>query len=220
MDAFAIGRYPVTNAQYRYFIEDDGYDKEDYWTEEGWGYRKQGGWTEPRLWDDERFNQPNQPVVGVSWYEAVAHCRWLSRKTNQSCRLATEAEWERAARHSDGREYPWGDTWQEDATNYQETGIKRPSAVGIFPIDSAVCGVQDMAGNISEWCQTRWHEETEKEYAVPYRSDDGREDLGGKQRHHRVWRGGAWNDKNKSWLCCAFRDGHLPHGHSLACHLP
>ena len=212
LDAFAIGRYPITNAQFRYFVEDGGYQNRDYWTKEGWQYRERGSWEEPRLWDDERFNQDNQPVVSVSWYEAVAYCNWLSQKTGQTYRLPTEAEWERAARHTDGRLYPWGEEEpHQETTNYAATGLERPSAVGLFPVDTAVCGAQDMAGNISEWCQTRWRDENRKDYPMPYRPDDGREDISGSWQTYRVWRGSSWF-ADKSRLRCASRDWYLPFG--------
>ncbi|MCB0012593.1 MAG: SUMF1/EgtB/PvdO family nonheme iron enzyme, partial [Anaerolineales bacterium] len=195
LDAYAISRYPVTNAQFRYFVEDGGYTEKwrACWTDEGWQQRSEGSWIEPRFWDDERFNQANQPAVGVSWYEAVAYCNWLGRKTGQNCRLPTEAEWERAARHTDGREYPWGEEEpNQETTNFEATGLERPAAVGIFPADTAVCGAQDLAGNISEWCQTRWQNEDGTKYALPYRLDDGREDISGSWQAYRVWRGGTW----------------------------
>jgi formylglycine-generating enzyme required for sulfatase activity len=95
LDAFAIARYPVTNAQFRHFVEDGGYTEKwrACWTKEGWQYRGSGSWREPRWRDDERLSQDNQPVVGVSWYEAVAYANWLSRQTGKPYRLPTEAEW-------------------------------------------------------------------------------------------------------------------------------
>jgi formylglycine-generating enzyme required for sulfatase activity len=72
--------------------------------------------TKPYDWGD-RFSGPNQPVVGVTWYEAVAYSRWLAAKTGKPYRLPTEAEWERAARHTDGRTYPWGEAWQDGIAN-------------------------------------------------------------------------------------------------------
>jgi formylglycine-generating enzyme required for sulfatase activity len=213
VDAFAIARYPITNAQFRYFVADGGYtDKwRNCWTEEGWHYRQQYGWTEPGSWDDERFSQANQPVVDVSWYEAVAYCNWLSRKTGKPYRLPTEAEWERAARHTDGRQYPWGNTWLEGAANSEEAGIGRPSAVGAFPAGAAACGALDMSGNVWEWCSTRYDDENNKPYLIPYRADDGREEMhGSRSRSFRVVRGGAfWNELDA--LRCVYRYWHYPH---------
>ncbi|MCI0731528.1 MAG: SUMF1/EgtB/PvdO family nonheme iron enzyme [Chloroflexi bacterium] len=208
LDAFAIARYPVTNAQFRFFVEDGGYENQVNWTGEGWQYQEEYSWTGPRYWDNESLNQANQPVVGVSWYEAVAYANWLSRKTGKSYRLPTEAEWERAARHTDGREYPWGDEWQEDRANSKEAGVGRPAAVGAFPAGAAACGAQDMGGNVWEWCNTRYDDEGDKPYPMPYRADDGREEMRG-TRSYRVLRGGAfWNDHDA--LRCASRSGHLP----------
>jgi formylglycine-generating enzyme required for sulfatase activity/energy-coupling factor transporter ATP-binding protein EcfA2 len=213
LDAYAIARYPVTNTQFRYFVEDGGYTEKwrKCWTEEGWEERCEGKWTLPRLWDDERFNQANQPVVGVSWYEAVAYCNWLSYKTDKEYRLPSEAEWERAARHTDGREYPWGSAQPRlEMANYSSTGLERPTAVGIFPQDTAVYGMQDMSGNVNEWCQTRWRNEAKRDYPLPYRPDDGRETVEGDNNVWRVIRGGSYYDDQK-WLRCAFRGWYLPH---------
>ena len=151
-EAFAIGRYPVTNAQFRLFVDDDGYTEkwQHCWTKEGWQERQKGGWTEPRLWENVEFAQANQPVVGISWFEAHAYGQWLAAKTGKPYRLPTEAEWERAARHSDGRTYPWGTGWQDGCANTKELGLSRTTAVGMFPVDTAVCGVQDMAGNVND----------------------------------------------------------------------
>ncbi len=184
VDAFAIAHYPVTNAQYRFFVEAGGYENPDFWTKEGWQQRGKEKWTQPRYWDDSFTAIDNKPVVGVSWYEAVAYCNWLSAKTRRSYRLPTEAEWERAARHTDGRTYPWGNKWQGGIINSREAGVGRSTAVGSFPHSTAVCGAQDMSGNVWEWCQSRYADE-------PYRADDGRENLDSQAR--RVVRGGSWH---------------------------
>ena len=85
---YAIAKYPVTNAQYRFFIEDGGYSDprwlERCWTAEGRDYRHKNNWTQPRYWDNAKFSLSNQPVVGVSWYEALAYANWLAEKTGQT----------------------------------------------------------------------------------------------------------------------------------------
>ncbi|MCL4265554.1 MAG: SUMF1/EgtB/PvdO family nonheme iron enzyme [Anaerolineae bacterium] len=201
VDAFAIARYPVTNAQYRFFVAAGGYENPDFWTKEGWQQRGKEKWTQPRHWDDPFISIDNKPVVGVSWYEAVAYCNWLSAQTGQPYRLPTEAEWEWAARHTDGRTYPWGEQWQDGIINSREADVGRTTAVGSFPHSTAVCGAQDMSGNVWEWCQTRWADEE------PYRGDDGRENLDGQVR--RVVRGGSWDfDQYAARAAC--RDHYHP----------
>ncbi|MBX3057624.1 MAG: SUMF1/EgtB/PvdO family nonheme iron enzyme [Anaerolineae bacterium] len=148
VDAFAIARYPVTNAQYRFFVAAGGYENPDFWTKEGWQQRGKEKWTRPRYGDDPFTSIDNKPVVGVSWYEAVAYCNWLSAEAGKSYRLPTEAEWERAARHTDGRTFPWGEQWQDGIINSSEAKVERTTAVGSFPHSTAVCGAQDMSGNV------------------------------------------------------------------------
>ncbi len=210
--AYGIGRYPVTNAQFRLFIEDGGYTEtfRHCWTKEGWSWFNEQQRHEPRYWQDEKFNLPNQPVVGISWYEAVAYVQWLAETTGKPYRLPTEAEWERAARHKDGKAYPWGEEWQDKITNTREGQISRTSAVGIFPKDTAVCGAQDFGGNVGEWCQTRWENEEYIAYALPYQLDDGRELLEGNFTIGRVVKGGDWAN-NKEWSLCGARFRLDPH---------
>jgi formylglycine-generating enzyme required for sulfatase activity len=89
--------------------------------------------------------------VGVSWHEAQAYCIWLSEKSKREYRLPSEEEWERTARHTDGREWVWGDNWEDDMINSEEAQIGRTTAVGAFPRGAAECGAQDMTGNMWEW---------------------------------------------------------------------
>ena len=206
---YAIARYPVTNAQFRMFVDDGGYTERwrRCWTDDGWRWRKDR--TGPYDWG-EKFALPNQPRVGVNWYEAVAYARWLVEKTGRPYRLPTEAEWERAARHTDGRTYPWGEGWQDGMANTQEAGLERTTAVGSFPQDTAVCGAQDLSGNVNEWCQTRWRDENGKDYSLPYRADDGREKLAGGNNVVRVWKGGAWDDAHSAYPRCGARLWYYP----------
>lgn len=208
---YAIARYPVTNAQFRLFVEDGGYTDrwlERCWTAAGRSQRQAEKWTAPRYWDDARWALDNLPVVGVSWYEAQAYAAWLSLKTGQPYRLPTEAEWERAARATDKRAYPWGDVWRDGVCNTQEAGLGRPTAVGCFPAGVSVDGVHDLSGNVWEWCQTRWWDEKGQPYPQPYRGDDGREGLEGDMP--RLLRGGSWYNNAQAARCGA-RGRNLPY---------
>lgn len=102
-------------------------------------------------------------MVGISWYEAAAYCAWLTEHGHRhgwlppgnEIRLPTSLEWERAARHTDRRRYPWGDAEPTpELANYDQTGIGAPSPVGCFPAGVAECGALDLAGNVFEWTTT------------------------------------------------------------------
>ncbi len=185
---FQAGVYPVTNAQYAQFVAARGYEQAGWWSKEGWQEKQKRHWTEPGLWENARWNNPNQPVVGVSWYEAEAFCNWLSHTYGQKYRLPTDAEWERLARGRDGREYPWGNDWQDDRANTGESGIGQTSAVGLFPSGVSPAGAYDCAGNVWEWCAD-WYDE---------------------ERNYRVLRGGGWYD-GQDLARCAFRDYYDPY---------
>ena len=165
-DDFMIGRYPVTNAEYARFIAADGYTTRRWWTEHGWTFLQPGGHpyddqeqpiTLPRWWNDARFNQPTQPVVGVSWYEAMAYSAWLSSHLGRTVRLPTALEYERAARHTDQRPFPWGEAAPTpEHANYDQTHINQPSPIGCFPLGTAVNGASDLKGNVLEWLATAY----------------------------------------------------------------
>jgi formylglycine-generating enzyme required for sulfatase activity len=159
--AYRIGRYPVTNLEYGRFIAAGGYRERRWWTDAGWDWK--GDRRQPRYWDNARFNAPLQPVLGVSWWEAAAYCAWLTAGAQAAGRLAageeirlpTALEWERAARGTERRRYPWGDAPPDaERANYQETGLGQPSLVGLFPAGASASGALDMAGNVLEWLAT------------------------------------------------------------------
>ncbi len=162
---FAVARYPVTVAQFGMFMEAGGYEEARYWGGEqgaGWrwrvsnhpDYRGKEPITQPRYWLQPHWHGENRPIVGVSWYEAQAYCAWLTEKSGREYRLPTEEDWERAARHTDGRKWAWGDQWEDGIINSDEAGIGRTTAVGAFPRGAAECGVEDMSGNVWEWTAT------------------------------------------------------------------
>jgi formylglycine-generating enzyme required for sulfatase activity len=211
VDGFWIGQTEVTNAGYKRFIEADGYTTPAYWTEEGWQWKEEEGVSEPEYWRDSTWSGAQQPVVGVSWYEADAFARWAGG------RLPTEAEWEYAARGDDGRTFPWGDVWDGSKCNYCDSncdpvawrdesvddGYHWTAPVGSYGSGASPFGALDMAGNVWEWCAD-WYDE---EY---YSQSPARNPAGPASGTSRVLRGGSW--LNHRWYVrCACRRWHNPH---------
>lgn len=139
----------------------------------------------------------------------LAYANWLAAQTGRPYRLPTEAEWERAARHTDGRIYPWGDDWRDGLVNSEEAGIGHVTAVGLFPSGAAACGALDMSGNVWEWCQTRWNNQDKEDYPQPW-ADDGRENQDGSASFRRVLRGCSYG-YNKDYQRCAVRSSRDPY---------
>lgn len=179
---FRIGKFPVAVGEYWAFMDEGGYFEQRYWTDAGWAWRVQEHISQPRFWDDEKWTgNDHWPVVGVSWYEAVAYTQWLAEITDRLYRLPTECEWEKAARGTDGRLYPWGDDWQDGLCNVAG-GMWRTTAVGYYsPDGDSPYGVADMSGNVWEWCLTKWRDR----YTQP-------EDNGFSGSAARCLRGGSW----------------------------
>ena len=117
-------------------------------------------------------------------------------------RLPTEAEWEHAARHTDGRIYPWGDEFDAGRCNMAETGIGGTSPVGIFPAGDAVCGASDISGNVWEWTSSLWGTDWQKpEFGYPYDPRDGRENQNTPDTVLRTLRGGSFGDDSLDVRC-------------------
>ncbi len=166
--AFWIARVPITVAQYAPFVaEGYGPEAKRWWTPEGWRWKEEHGLAQPWGWEDPRFNAPNQPVIGITLYEATACCAWLSDRLRAALpagyvvRLPTEAEWEVAAAY-DGkgrrRPYPWGaEAPAPERAIYEASGLDRPAPVGSCPAGAAACGALDMAGNVWEVCASAYN---------------------------------------------------------------
>lgn len=197
-ERYWIAKYPVTNAQFRLFIEAGGYQTERWWTAAGWQERQREKWTQPRFWTDRDFNGAEQPVVGVSWFEAVAFCRWLSEATGEDIMLPTQAQWQYAAQGDDGRAYPWGDAWDCKRCNNSVSPCdsRRTTPVRAYEGkgDSSF-GVVDMAGNVWEWCLT---------------DDDDGTNIVDSISNSRVLRGGSWYDDSTEYFRCVYRFGVSP----------
>ena len=195
-----MARYPVTTAQFKAFVEESGH--------------------KPDM-DASLRGLPTRPAVYVTWYDAVAYCKWLNEKlkavapgrkgANESeeqfwrgiesgkltVTLPSEAEWEKAARGTDGRNFPWGADVNLDKVNGNMV-IGRTSAVGVFPQGKSPYDLQDMSGNVWEWTRSNYEN-------YEYDPKDGRKNIETEKNVARVLRGGAYD--NVGWLLrCAFRN--------------
>ena len=198
---FRMAKYPVTNVQFEAFLQaEDGYRNDEWWRD-----IEQSREAAQPLW-----LEANCPRENVSWYEAIAFCRWLSIKTGTSIRLPTEWEWQQAATGGDPQhEYPWEGGWEASRCNSEQSGLRRTTAVGMYPQGATEQGVLDIVGNVWEWCMNT-DETLDTEITT-----------GGR----RVHRGGSWYSdadglraSNRDWLPADFRDGFL--GFRLAQDIP
>lgn len=196
LDAFYIDKWEVTNEQFSAFAADSGYQTDA---------EKKG---EAQTW--RSFNTPGRekyPVVWMSWNDANAYCGWASK------RLPTEAEWEKAARGTDGRIWPWGSNWDNSRANTGDGGPGSVTAVGSYPAGASPYGVLDMTGNVWEWVAD-WYD------PLWYSNSPTHNPGGPPQGASRVLRGGAF--KNPPWEVRAVHrhsggpDGYAP-DHGFRC---
>jgi len=187
VDPFSIAKYPVTWIQYRAFLEaKDGYRNMDWW--------ERLARREDALGEQYRKHD-NHPAEHVSWYDAVAYCRWLSKQLGYDIQLPTEWEWEQAATGGDKTNvFPWGTEWDPEWANTDESGLSRTTAVGLYPQGASTVGALDMSGNVWEWCLN--------EYDNPKKVE-----VSGSER--RVVRGGSWSYLLK-FARTAYRSYDLP----------
>jgi formylglycine-generating enzyme required for sulfatase activity len=183
LSEYSIGKYPVTNREYQAFIGETKYKS-------------------PQGWDGENYpaEKSDHPVVNLSWNDAQEYCKWLGQKTGKNYRLPSEAEWEKAARGTDGRIWSWGNDFGQKNANTAEMGLKDTSPVGQFsPQGDALYGCADMIGNVWEWCSD-WFDDQE------YKNRAGKvvKDPHGPQKgSYRVLRGGSF--VNRYIARCALR---------------
>ncbi|MFP5230368.1 MAG: formylglycine-generating enzyme family protein [Acidobacteriota bacterium] len=176
IDAFSLAATQVTVEEYARFLDATGS-------------------LPPPLWHDPSFSHPQQPVVAVSWFDAVAYCAWLSSMTGSHYRLPTEAEWERAARGSaEGQSFPWGNDPPTSRPGYHERWENAPEPVG-QPEPNAF-GLFEMCENVHEWCSD-WYA---PEY---YKISPQRNPQGPAEGTRKSSRGGSWRHQIKISRCSA-----------------
>lgn len=192
LPAYRIGKYPVTNSQFEEFVQETG------------------RLVTPNMgWDGQRSpkDRMDYPVVGVTFYDAVAYCQWLSGKTGRKYTLPNEAQWEKACRAGGQTLYPWGDEF--------ETGRCNQGGIALAPVDAFPAqnefGCFDLVGNIRQWTCSLWGEKRiapDSAFAYPWK-DDRRNDLNASRQVRRVIRGSSMKDE-MAFLRCSFRSGQAP----------
>lgn len=192
---YSIAKYPVTNAQFRLFVDaPDGYNNARWWDYSA--DAKQ--WRSGNGLQNTGFTGDDHPRTNVCWYEAVAFCLWLSEVTGEKIMLPTEDQWQYAAQGDDGRTYPWGNEWDGSRCNNNvgEKGIGKTTPVRQYEgKGDSPFGLVDMAGNVWEWCLTDYQ--------------SGANDIS-KSATYRVLRGGSWNYNNTDGFRCGLRGRNLP----------
>jgi formylglycine-generating enzyme required for sulfatase activity len=177
--AFMIDKFEVTNADFKKF-------------EDATGYKTDAEKSGDKPWSAFAESKDNHPVVKVSWNDATAFCQWAGK------RLPTEAEWEKAARGTDARAYPWGNDWDPKKVNGKDSGLRGTTAVGSYPAGASQFGVMDLAGNVWEWTSST---------ADHYPGNSTASKLYGSNFY--IVRGGGWFDV-KDQLVTYYRNSAVP----------
>lgn len=174
--AFQLGKYAVTNTEYRAYV-------------------KAAGALMPSHINTTGFNDDRQPVGGISWDDAKGYCQWLSAETGKTFRLPTDPEWEYAARGGrEGTRFPWGEALDPNHACFG--GVSAPRQVGSFPPNGY--GLYEMTGNIWQWCEDRYEEVSEGVKAK-------NQPTGKDTADNRVLRGGSYMTTNLLNLWIAYR---------------
>ena len=197
LDAYYIAKHEMTNGEWRKFRDDPGYDDPKFWPGGRIVPKNQVPyWTQANNHGGGTPNSDEYPLLGVNWDSATAYCAWLSAKTGKKYRLPTEAEWEKAARGTDQRKYPWGNTFDPaylNSVGSQQFDTGRPvgfydgSKRGDFQTRNGASpyGAMDMAGNVMEWCSD-WY--SRDYYTVSPKKNPKGPETGA----YRVTRGGSF----------------------------
>lgn len=188
LPTYFVDKTEVTNEEFEKFILAGGYEKKKYWTEAGWEFIKDNNILHHKGLSQGSFSAPNLPVTGISWYEADAFCRWAGK------RLPTEEEWEKAARGTDGRTYPWGNRMDFSRLAYQSSNVHRTLPVGSFPKGASPYGALDMAGNVWEWTASAY-KGADYKYAILNAKNAPRQDK------LMIIKGGAWGSNRNQFEC-------------------
>jgi len=216
---FLMARFPITNEQFMFFVDSSLYstvaEKEGYgmtWVDEDWKRTKGADWKHPRGPKTSIGDLSKHPALQLTWTDGLAYCEWLMKQFGNDVpkglifRPPTEAEWEKAARGTDGREWPWGNQFDEKKCNSSEGGRGVTTPIGIYsPFGDSPYGVCDSAGNIWEWTTSLWGKDDYiLKFVYPYDSRDGRERLNIIENFISVVRGGCY-DRMSDEVRCAFR---------------
>ncbi len=206
---YFISRYPVTVAQFRAFVEASGHNPAR---------------------EESLLGLPNHPVVNVTWHEACKYCDWLTETLKKwpgtpeplagllrggkwRIVLPSEAEWEKAARGNSQWIYPWGDEFDSNKANTEETSLNTTSAVGCFPGGASPYGLLDLSGNVFEWTCSLWGKDFQKlDFKYPYEAKDGREAIDAPDSVLRVLRGGSFFLYDSRLARCTYRLRYPPDG--------